>query len=112
MAHRVTSCDVNQSFASGLSLLALMRGELELAAEPNASRLRSLTTFISSCADQLPFKFGEATKHRMMGICCMLGIASAMVTTPVVVVRGCWRHCIALAASLFSKSILSRRNRN
>jgi hypothetical protein len=38
-----------------------MRGELELAAEPNPSRLSTFAAFLSSGLDQLPFKFGKAT---------------------------------------------------
>jgi hypothetical protein len=40
-----------------------MRSELQLSSEPNASRLRTLAAFISSCADQLAFKFGKASQH-------------------------------------------------
>jgi hypothetical protein len=41
----------------------LMRGELGLAAEPNATSLRPLATLIGPRLDQLPFKLGQPAKH-------------------------------------------------
>jgi hypothetical protein len=45
-------------------LLALVRGKLELAPEPNASRLRSLAALSCPRQDQVSYKLRKSTKNR------------------------------------------------
>ena len=58
--------DLNQRLAlspSRQSLLPLIRGELELAAEFDAASFGTLAPFIGSRSDQLAFEFRQAAEH-------------------------------------------------
>jgi hypothetical protein len=60
VADVVAPTDINQGLSSLSSrdgLCTLMRSELELAAEPNASSLSSLAAFVGPGANEPPFKF-------------------------------------------------------
>jgi hypothetical protein len=65
MAYVVASANLDETFSclsTGEGFPALMRCELELAAEANAAGLRPLPAFVGSRSDQLAFEFGEAAE--------------------------------------------------
>jgi hypothetical protein len=63
MALQLRPISTSASLASGNGLLPLMQGELQLAAEPNPSRLCPLAPFISADLDQVPFERREAAEN-------------------------------------------------
>jgi hypothetical protein len=66
MAHVVGPGDVNQRlacFSTCNRLLPLMRGQLGLATEPDATGLRALPPFASPGTDKLALEFGKAAEY-------------------------------------------------
>jgi hypothetical protein len=66
MAHIVGPGDVDQRLACCSTcnrLLPLMRRQLGLAAEPDATSLRAFPPFAGPGADQLALELGKATEH-------------------------------------------------
>src|SRR3954469_6803520 len=66
MADVVRATDFRErlaGIASCQGLSSLMRGELGLAAHPNASSPRALSTFARPRADELAFELGQSAKY-------------------------------------------------
>jgi hypothetical protein len=67
MAHRVTSRDINQSFAPSstlYSLSLLVQGELWFASEPHSTLLRTVSALTCPGQDEMPFKLRKPSQHR------------------------------------------------